>query len=524
MTTVGVQQPSTSPSMRARVLPWTQEGEMSVLGGVLLHPRTWNHVVGKVAWPEFYHPAHSAIFRAMTELDDAGKPIDAITVAEQMRANDTFHTLRAFNGEGYFAELTNAVVTIENLPFHASIVRGKARVRKLIEVSQQHAARGYGEYGDVNDFLNDAARAVVDIAQDSSVRPAIRVDKLMGDVVRRMQERSERRSALIGFATGYDQFDFMIGGLEPSTLVVIAGRPSNGKSSFTRDAVVGAMLNSGVPTLWFSPEMSKENVLHNTLCSQACIDTRQTVFDAAQWTNIYAAVRTINELPWSIDDSEAPTMSEIRAKARRWRFDLADGGRLRKCACGHGFAWHDRGNTCQHPACRGACTAFAASEDGDLGDAIIVVDYLQRIDAEKKQGENDAKAVGNVAKGLKSLAKELRCTVIAISSLSRAVMGRENKRPMMSDIRESGDIEYEADVIAFMYRDELYNKETTDKGIAEVIIDKQRNGPLGTVHLEFLAPFTRFQNLRAERGPAEQQELLPANPSASAPARSGGGQ
>jgi replicative DNA helicase len=448
-----------------KVLPNSPEAEASVIGGILLHPKAFMQVVELVSPEDFYHPAHAAIFQAMIELDETGKPIDAITVAEQMRSNDSIGRLRAVNGEAYFIELMSQVVTIENIAFHGRMVRGKATVRHLIEAAQEIAAHGYGEYGDVEDFIDNAERSVFEIAQRTQRSSFEPIRKILGAAIKAVEKRYDRKQAITGVPSGYHKLDAMTAGFQPSELIIIAARPSMGKTSLVMNAVQNAAIEFGVPALVFSLEMSKESLVERLLCSESRVDSQRLrggFLDQRDWINLTKAASRISEAPIWIDDSGAPTLLEVRAKARRWRSDP---------------------NIWKQPEQHG----------------IIVIDYLQLIQGRPAGREqNREREISEISRGLKALAKELRVPVIALSQLNRAVESRGDKRPMLSDLRESGAIEQDADVIAFIYRDEFYNKESTDKGVAEVIIGKQRNGPTGTVRLAFLNQYTRFENL-AER-------------------------
>ena len=432
----------------------------------MLHPKSFMHVVEHVGAEDFYHPAHQAIFEAMIELDTSGKPIDQITVAEQLRATDRFNVLRSFEGEAYFTELTSAVVTIENIAFHARMVRGKATVRRLIEAANEIAAHGYGEYGDVEEFIDRAERSIFEIAQRSARSSFEPIKSVLKEAIKALEKRYERKQAITGVPSGYAKLDAMTAGFQPSELVIIAARPSMGKTSLVMNAVQNAAIEFGVPALVFSLEMSKESLVERLLCSESRVDStrlRGGFLDQRDWVNLMRAASRIHEAPIWIDDTGAPTLLEIRAKARRWRADS---------------------NIFNKPDMHG----------------IIVIDYLQLIQGapQKSREANRQQEISEISRGLKGLAKELRVPVIALSQLNRAVESRSDKRPQLSDLRESGAIEQDADVIAFIYRDEVYNKETTDKGIAEIIIGKQRNGAVGTVRLAFLNQYTRFENL-AER-------------------------
>lgn len=436
---------------------------MTVVGGILLHPKAFVQVADIVTPDDFFHPAHAAIFTAMVDLDEASKPIDAITVGEQMRSTDTFHKLRAFNGEGYFAELTSAVVTIENIGFHARIIHGKATVRRLIEAAQHIAAKGYGEYGDVDEFIDQAEHAIFEIAARTQKSSYESVQKVLGRAIKAIEKRYDRKQAITGVPSGYHELDAMTCGFQPSDLIIIAARPSMGKTSLVMNAVGNAAIEFGVPALVFSLEMSKESLVERLLCAESRVDStrlRGGFLEQRDWINLTKSAGRISEAPISIDDSGAPTLLDIRAKARRWRSDPS---------------------------------VFQSMEQH----GIIVVDYMQLIHGRPNANgeQNREREISEISRGLKALAKELRVPIIALSQLNRGPEARSDKRPMMSDLRESGALEQDADVIAFLYRDEYYNKDSADKGKAEVIIAKQRNGGTATVELAFLPHLTRFENL-----------------------------
>jgi len=453
-----------------RVLPHSMEAERSVLGGVLLSPKAYTQVADLVDGEDFYHPAHKAIWEAIVAADEAGRPIDPLTVAEQMRAKDTFGKLRAVNGEAYFVELTTDVVTVENIAFHARMVRGKATVRRLIEAAQEIAAHGYGEYGDLDEFIDNAERAIFEIAQRSQRSSYEPIRKILGTTIKAVEKRYDRKEVITGVPSGYTKFDAMTAGFQPGDLIIIAARPSMGKTAIVMNAVQNAAINHRVPALVFSLEMSKESLVERLVCSEGRVDSQRLrvgQLDQRDWINLTKAASRISEAPIFIDDAGAPTLLEIRAKARRWRSDP---------------------------------NIFPPQDSPDAApyQGIVVVDYLQLVRGKAGEGGKDAsreREISEISRGLKALAKELRVPVIALSQLNRAVESRSDKRPQLSDLRESGAIEQDSDLIAFIYRDEKYNKDTPDKGVAEVIIGKQRNGPVGTVRLAFLEAYTRFENL-----------------------------
>jgi replicative DNA helicase len=457
-----------SESPRRPSPPHSQEAEESVIGGILVHPRTFNEVAEFLTAEDFYHPALKAIFTAMVELERDSKPIDALTVVEQLRASETLDRLRAFNGPDYLTELMGKVVTVENIGYHGRIVRGKATARRLVESASEIAARGYGEYGDVEAYIDDAQREIFEIAQRSLRTSFEHIKPVLKTTIAALERRYDRKQAITGVPTDFKKVDEMTAGLQPGDLVIIAARPSMGKTSFVMNAVQNAAVNHGAPALVFSLEMSKESLCERLLCSQARVDStklRGGFLETRDWVQITKAASEIAEAPIFIDDTGSPTLLEIRAKARRWR-----------------------ANT----------TLFKTPDQ--LG--VIVIDYMQLIQGRASKDDNRQREISEISRGLKALAKELRVPVVALSQLNRSLESRADKRPMLSDLRESGAIEQDADVIAFIYRDEVYSKDECkdeDRGVAEIIIGKQRNGPTGTARLAFLGTYTRFENLAERR-------------------------
>jgi replicative DNA helicase len=456
---------------RAPTLPHSQEAEESVVGGILLHPTTFNKVAEFLQPDDFHHPALRCIYEAMLELERVSKPIDYLTVIEQMKSLETLEKLRAFNGPDYLIELQSKVVTVENIEYHARIVRGKATARRLVQACSSIAAQGFGEYGDVDEFIDAAEHEIFEIAQRSQKSTFEPLKPILRQTIQALGRRYEKKQAITGVPTTYHDFDELTAGLQPGDLVIIAARPSMGKTSFVMNAVQNAAVQFAIPALVFSLEMSKVSLGERLLCSQARVDSaklRRGMLDQRDWVLITKAASDISEAPIYIDDSGSPTLLEIRAKCRRWRSDP----RI-------------------FPPAKG---------EDQLG--MVVIDYLQLIQGRASKEDNRQREISEISRGLKALAKELKVPVVALSQLNRGLENREDKRPKMSDLRESGAIEQDADVICFIYRDEVYSKDECkeeDKGIAEIIIGKQRNGPTDTVRLAFLKTYTRFENLARHR-------------------------
>jgi replicative DNA helicase len=463
------EQSSQQQQNRRPIPPHSLEAEESVIGGVLLHPVAFNKVAEFLAADDFYHPALRALYEAMIELERASKPIDALTVVEQMKALETFDKLRAFNGADYLTELAAKVISVENIEYHARIVRGKATARRLVSACAEIAARGYGEYGDVDEYIDEAEQQIFEVAQRAEKKSFEPIKKILKETIAALGQRYERKQAITGVPTSYVRFDDMTAGLQPGDLVIIAARPSMGKTSFVMNAVANASVHHQIPALVFSLEMSKVSLGERLLCSQARVDSsklRRGMLDQRDWVQITKGASDIAEAPIFIDDSGSPSLLEIRAKSRRWRADPK------------------------------------IFKPGGNGLGMIVIDYLQLIQGRAARDDNRQREISEISRGLKALAKELQVPVVALSQLNRSLENREDKRPKMSDLRESGAIEQDADVICFIYRDEVYSKDQCkedDKGVAEIIIGKQRNGPTGTCRLAFLNMYTRFENLAEGR-------------------------
>ncbi|MFO0574949.1 MAG: replicative DNA helicase [Polyangia bacterium] len=450
-----------------RVPPSSRDAEESVIGGVLFSGRAITLVADLLIPDDFYDIKHEAIFAAMLELDQRSQPIDLITVAEQMRASGTLSKLAAVGSEAFLAELANKVATVENIVHHAGIVRSMSTKRRLIRASSSIAEKGYNPDLEADKYIDQAQQAVFEISSRSNRQSYEAVRKVLHTAIKALEQRFSRKEAITGVGTDYTKFDEMTAGMQPGDLIIIAARPSMGKTSFVMNCAQNAALNHNVPTLVFSLEMSKESLIERVLCCEARIDAqklRTGMLETRDWINITKAASRVAEAPMWIDDGGSPTLMEIRSKCRRWRSDSS--------IFPKGIEQH----------------------------GLVVIDYLQLVHGSSAgASESREREISEISRGLKALAKELRVPVVALSQLNRSVESRADKRPMPSDLRESGAIEQDADLICFIYRDEVYNKETPDRGVAEIIIGKQRNGPTGTVRLAFFNQYTRFENLAEDR-------------------------
>ena len=438
-----------------KVPPQNLEAEASVLGGILLENDAINRVLEMLTPDDFYRESHRKIFRAMMELSDRNEPVDIITLSEVLKARGD---IEAVGGTAYLTSLNDLVPTAANIAYYARIVREKAILRHLITAATQIATRGFDEQENVDEFLDAAEKVIFDIAEKKIQSSFVAVGDMIKDTLKTVEKLYERKELVTGVPTGFKDLDKLTAGLQPSELIVVAGRPSMGKTALSLNIASHAALSAGIGVAVFSLEMAREQLVLRMLCSEARVDNskvRAGYLGERDFPKLANAAGRLHEAFIFIDDTPAISVLELRAKARR------------------------------------------LIKDREKKVGLIVVDYLQLMRG-MGGASNREQEISEISRSLKALAKELRVPVIGISQLNRRVEDRGDKRPMMADLRESGAIEQDADVIAFIYRDEVYNPKSQDKGIAEVIIAKQRNGPIGTVRLAFLNEFTRFEDL-AER-------------------------
>ncbi len=436
-----------------KVPPHSIEAEQSVLGGLMIDNSSWDQVADLINEEDFYRRDHRLIFKAIAMLAEEGQPYDAITLSEWLTNHNE---LDAAGGLAYLGALAKNTPTAANIKAYANIVRERSVLRQLIRVSTDIASMAYNPEGRTSsDILDDAEKKVFDIAEQGSRSGSgyTGIKELLVKAVDRIDTLYQNESAYTGIPTGFNDFDEMTSGLQPSDLVIIAGRPSMGKTTFAMNLVENAAIKSKTPVAVFSMEMPGEQLVMRMMSSLGRIDQhkiRTGKLEDTDWPRLTSAVGILNEAKIFIDDTPGLTPMEVRARSRR-----------------------------------------IAREHG-LG--MIVIDYLQLMQGSGGGGENRATEISEISRSLKGLAKELKVPVIALSQLNRGLEQRPNKRPIMSDLRESGAIEQDADVIIFIYRDEVYNDESPDKGTAEIIIGKQRNGPIGMSRLTFLGQYTRFEN------------------------------
>lgn len=442
----------TDPATEAlKVPPHSVEAEQSVLGGLLLDNRSWEKIADLVVENDFYRRDHQLIFRAIAELFEQSQPVDVITLAEWHDKRDELDQV----GElAYLGMLARDTPSAANIVAYASIVRERSVLRQLIAVGTSISNVAFNPEGRSSDEMLDLVeRQVFEIAEKGAKRKGgfVQIKEVLSKVVDRIDTLFEQDSPITGLSTGFTDFDMQTSGLQPADLVIVAGRPSMGKTTFAMNLAEHAAIKSKQPVAVFSMEMPADALAMRMLSSLGQIDQhrlRTGRLNDDDWPRLTSAMALLNEAPLFIDDTPALTVTELRARARRLKRE-------------HGLS-------------------------------LIVIDYIQLMQG--SGGENRATEISEISRSLKALGKELEVPVVALSQLNRSLEQRPNKRPIMSDLRESGAIEQDADLIVFIYRDEVYNEDSPEKGKAEIIISKQRNGPIGTVALTFQGKYTRFEN------------------------------
>ncbi|MEM9067971.1 MAG: replicative DNA helicase [Myxococcota bacterium] len=437
---------------QGRVPPNALDAERAVLGGILLENEAMNVVLEILSKEDFYSEAHGLLFESMRTLFARNQPVDHVTLREELVQAQM---LQAIGGDEYLLRLAETIPTVANIKAHASIVREKSIVRSLITACHEITASGYGDYGEIEAYLDTAESSVFSVAKQRATNPYEHVKDVVLRTFEEINEMAKRGDAITGLPTGFDRLDKMTAGMHPGDLIIVAGRPGMGKTAFALNIAVNACMARKQAVAVFSLEMPKEQLVKRMLCSEARVDgsrlrTGQLLRD--DWPKLASAAGILSELPIWIDDTPAISILELRAKARRLM--------------------------------------------SEAGLSLLVLDYLQLMRGGPKANSREQE-ISEISRSMKALAKELGIPIIALSQLNRGVESRgvKDKRPQLSDLRESGAIEQDADTIWFVYRDEVYNKESDERGIAEIIVGKQRAGPTGTARVRFFNEFTRFDNL-----------------------------
>ena len=451
--------------------PQDISAEKAILGAVFLNPEALADVMEQVEPDDFYSRQHQILFQSMIELNDADQPIDVLTMKSSL---ETKNQLDDVGGVAYLAELANSVPSARNAAYYAKIVSAKSRLRQLIRTSTDIIALAQKQDDDVENILDEAERQIMDVSERRNKAGFKPIREVVDEVYNHLYDLSNNKSDITGLSTGYENLDKMISGLQPDNLIILAARPAVGKTAFVLNVAENVAIDSDVPVAIFSLEMSAESLVNRMLCARGPIkadNLRDGNLDDDDWHKLYAATDALARTKLYIDDTPGIKMAEIRAKCRR-----------------------------------------LDKETGGLG--LIVIDYLQLIEGSNK--ESRQQEVSEISRQLKKLSKELSVPVIALSQLSRGVEQRQDKRPVLSDIRESGSIEQDADIVAFLYRDDYYEREEgeedsddvksgqqneNDAGEVELIIEKNRAGARGTVHLVFLKAFNKFMAIETGENP-----------------------
>ncbi|MHB8171666.1 MAG: replicative DNA helicase [Thermincolia bacterium] len=433
-----------------RVPPQNLDAEQSVLGSMMIDSEAVMKAMETLRPDDFYRDAHKVIFEAILDLSDRSEPIDIITVSEELRQKNA---LEKVGGVAYVASLANIVPSAANIEYYARIVEEKSLLRNLISASSRIAAMGYEGEEEVEELIDQAERMIFQVAQRKSNKSFVTMHEILMETFDKIEYLYANKGDVTGVPTGFVDLDRMTSGFQPSDLIIVAARPAMGKTSLVLNIAQNTAIKFKTPVALFSLEMSKEQLVQRMLCSEAMIDQhrlRTGKLLEGDWQKLSNAVGPLSKAPIFIDDSVGISIMELRAKCRRLK-----------------------------------------SEHG-LG--MIVIDYLQLMQSGRRS-ESRQQEISEISRSLKALARELSVPVVALSQLSRAVEQSADKKPNLSHLRESGAIEQDADIVSFIYRDEYYNPESEEKGIAEIIIAKHRNGPVGSVKLGFLSEFTKFVNL-----------------------------
>jgi replicative DNA helicase len=435
-----------------RLPPQFPEGEKAILGGLLIDNDALPKVIATLSAEDFYREAHRGVFKAMTHLFNRNEPVDWITLSAALKE---LGLLESVGGSAFLSDLADAVPSAANILHYTAIVKEKSILRRLIGASTEISTRCYEEHSNIDEFLDEAERIIFEVGESRIKSGFVHVDDIMKDSIAKVEALYDRKENITGVPSGFQDLDKETSGFQRSDLIIIAGRPSMGKTSFALNVAMNAAIDSGTTAAIFSLEMSKEQLGLRLLCSRAKVNLKRLrtgFLSDDDWGRLVLAAGNISEAPIFIDDTPAINTLEVRAKARRLK------------------------------------------REKNLG--LIIIDYLQLMRAAARYDSRE-KEISEISRSLKALAKELDVPVVALSQLNRKVEERPNKRPQLADLRESGAIEQDADVIIFIYRDEVYNKsdDNPKKGEAEIIIGKQRNGPIGVVNVHFKAEYSSFYPL-----------------------------
>jgi replicative DNA helicase len=434
-----------------RTPPQNIEAEQAVIGAIFLEPSAIVLAAEILVPEDFYRSAHQKIFEAMLELNESGKAVDLVTVSEKLAASDM---LEDVGGVSYLSELSVSVPTAANIGYYARIVEEKSLLRRLIHTATEIATAGYTREDEVEELLDEAEKRIMEVAQRKNAGAFQNIKDILVRTYDNIEMLHNRKGEVTGIPTGFSELDRMTAGFQRNDLIIVAARPSVGKTAFALNIAQNVGTKTDENVAIFSLEMGAEQLVMRMLCAEGNINAqnlRTGALTEEDWRKLTMAMGSLSNSGIYIDDTPGIRISEIRSKCRRLKQE-------------HGLG-------------------------------MVVIDYLQLIQGSGRMKENRQQEVSEISRSLKALARELEVPVIALSQLSRGVEQRQDKRPIMSDIRESGSIEQDADIVAFLYRDDYYDKESENKNIIEIIIAKQRNGPTGTVQLAFVKEYNKFVNL-----------------------------
>lgn len=435
-----------------KIPPHNSEAEQTVLGAALIDHVAVEKTVDLLSNDDFYFEANKEIFDSIKQVHSQNIPVDGLTVSEELKKRGKIEYVGGFE---YLARLTENIITSKNVEAYCNIIKEKSTLRKLISASSEIIEKGFKESDDVQKIIELAESRIFSISQNRGVNSFSQIKDVLMNVFNQLEERAMNKGSLTGITTGYDDLDRMTSGLQRSDLILLAARPSMGKTALALNIAMNAV-KSGASVALFSLEMSKEQYVQRIISMESMVEStklRSGNLDDDDWSRLISVMSTISNYNVFIDDTASVSLFEVMSKCRRLKIE-------------HGLD-------------------------------MVIVDYLQLMTDGGRSGDNRQQEISNISRGLKALAREMDCPVIALSQLSRAPELRNDHRPIMSDLRESGAIEQDADVVMMLYRDEYYLKEESEKkGITDVIITKQRNGPVGTVELAWIAQYTKFGNIQ----------------------------
>ena len=434
-----------------RTPPQNIEAEQAVIGAIFLEPEALVTASERLTSEDFYRAAHQRIYSVMIQLAEKGEPVDLITVTAELQDKKW---LEEIGGVSYLSDLASSVPTAANVEYYSRIVEEKSLLRRLIRVATNIAAEGYAEEDEVDAILNEAEKTILEVSHKKNTSAFISIKDVLVEAYDNIEKLQNRTGDITGIPTGFSELDRMTAGFQRNDLIIVAARPSVGKTAFALNIAQNVATKTDENVAIFSLEMGASQLVMRMICAEGNLDAQRLRTGSLQeedWTKLTMAMGSLSKAGIYVDDTPGIRVNDIRAKCRR------------------------------------------LSQEKGLG--MILIDYLQLIRGDGRSGENRQQEVSEISRSLKALARELEVPVIALSQLSRGVESRQDKRPMMSDIRESGSIEQDADIVAFLYRDDYYDKESENKDIIEIIIAKQRNGPVGTVELAFVKEYNKFVNL-----------------------------